>query len=305
MEMYLSFHRTIDNRMLNMASIMWRPCYSRMMSSKPPSKHHLARQFDSRTKHGLDFHNTLRFHKEPEMASIYQMDPEANEMGLQAPDKIAAAFQSEYRRARAGMNRAAARRLMERGVQEPNLLTAAQKAEMRRLAADDPEHWRPPRLATAFGVSIGAVQRLLKSCWQPTSPKEIERHDRKVAARRQALGLPAPPVQPPLAPSTAPETPRRPPGPMTALLHMFSQPPAVPADARDEKTPAVSAIYSRDDVLQFPVSGAGSDPGSEMRRLDVPVNVARKHMTFNELKEAEKNMERKKKLKIRNKLPKV
>ena len=47
---------------------------------------------------------------------------------------------------------------MERGPQEPNLLTAAQKAELRRLAAEDPDRWRPPRLANAFGLSVNAVQ---------------------------------------------------------------------------------------------------------------------------------------------------
>ena len=59
---------------------------------------------------------------------------------------------------RAGQNRSAARRAMERGPQEPNVLTAAQKSELRRLAAEEPGHWRPQRLAAAVGLSVNAVQ---------------------------------------------------------------------------------------------------------------------------------------------------
>ena len=147
------------------------------------------------------------------------------------------------------------------------------------------------------------VQRLLKSRWQPTSPEEIERHDRKVAARRKALGLPASAVQPPSSPPTTPEEVSRSSGPMTALLHMFSPPPPVPAEAQGEKARPISAIYSRDEVLQFPVSDTRGGPDGEMRRLDVPVKVSRKHMTFDELKAKEKAMERKKKLKTNTRLP--
>ena len=146
------------------------------------------------------------------------------------------------------------------------------------------------------------TQRLLKSRWQPTTPQEIARHDRRVAARRKSLGLPAPP-DPPSLPPALPETVSRPPGPLTALLHMFTPPPPVSAEGRRQQ--AVSAIYSRDEVLQFPVKDAEGDVEREVRRLDVPVEVSRKHVTFDQLKQTEKHMERKKKLKAKATLPEV
>ena len=156
-------------------------------------------------------------------------------------------------------------------------------------------------------MCLSVWQRLLKSRWQPTSPKEIERHDRKVAARRRALGLPAPPVAPSAPPpaATALEAPR-PRGPMTALLHICTPPPpsVVPATA-GAHTPAISAIYSRDDVLQFPVSDARDHPDNGMRILDVPVKISRKHMTFDELKRQEKSMEQRKRLQVKDRLPEV
>ena len=91
---------------------------------------------------------------------------------------------------------------------------------------------------------------------------------------------------------------------MTALLHMFSPPPAVQV-AAEEKTSAISAIYSRDDVLQFPVADARGGPDGEMQRLDVPVKLPRKPMTFDELKRAEQDLERKKNLKVRENIPEV
>lgn len=285
-------------------TVMYRPYFTRGLSSKTGTVKKLLRSTDkSKTRQAPDLNQLLRPHREPEMAKLYQLNPEMEEMDMHAQERMTDAVESEYRRVRAGMNRAAARRSMERGPQQLNLLTAAQKAELRRLAAEDAEHWRPQRLAAAFGVSVDAVQRLLKSRWQPSSPAEIERHDHKVAARRQSLGLPAPSVSssPPLSPS---QTVSRPHGPMTALLHMFSPPPSVPTVTRGDRT-AVSAIYSRDEVLQFPVADARGDQDGEMRLLDVPVKLSRKHMTLDDLKRTEKNMERKKKLKMKPRLPEI
>ena len=148
-----------------------------------------------------------------------------------------------------------------------------------------------------------ATQKLLKSRWQPTTPQEIARHDRRVAARRKSLGLPAPPDPPSLPPAVL-DTVSRPPGPLTALLHMFTPPPPVAAEGR-QKAPAVSAIYSRNEVLQLPVKDAAGGMEDEIRRLDVPVEVSKEHVTFDELKRTEKKMERRKKLEAKARLPEV
>ncbi|XP_037083041.1 uncharacterized protein LOC119103565 [Pollicipes pollicipes] len=259
---------------------------------------------DQRRRGTKDMNGQLPLKSQRHMGEADQFIPDDEEVSFFLPDKMAGAVQREYRRVRAHMNWNEARRAVERGPQEPNLLTAAQKLELRRLAADDPAHWRPQRLAAAFNLSSSAVIKLLKSHWQPTTPEEVEKHDRRVAARRRALGLPVYSADRPAATPATPNPVARRRGPMTALLSQFSRPSVPDVHSADrERQNVVSAVYQRKEVLQFPVSDTVGEDDSEMRRLDAQIDLPKTHMTLDELKRMEKSMERKSKLRITSRRP--
>ncbi|XP_017478879.1 PREDICTED: uncharacterized protein LOC108368541 [Rhagoletis zephyria] len=62
----------------------------------------------------------------------------------------------------------------------PNLLTYAEKEQIRTLHARDPEEWTAERLAESFPATIEIVQKILGAKWQARTIERIRKHDETV-----------------------------------------------------------------------------------------------------------------------------
>eukprot|EP00095_Tigriopus_kingsejongensis_P001697 maker-scaffold1305_size49401-snap-gene-0.17 protein:Tk01697 transcript:maker-scaffold1305_size49401-snap-gene-0.17-mRNA-1 annotation:"Neugrin" len=72
----------------------------------------------------------------------------------------------------------------------PNLLTYLEKTMIRHLHATDPGLWTFERLAEGFPATASIIKRVIKSGrknFQPSSARQIEKHDRQVLANWQRL----------------------------------------------------------------------------------------------------------------------
>lgn len=59
----------------------------------------------------------------------------------------------------------------------PNLLTYAEKEQIRTLHTRDPEEWSVERLAESFPATEEIIRKILKANWKPMSVKRIRSHD--------------------------------------------------------------------------------------------------------------------------------
>lgn len=69
----------------------------------------------------------------------------------------------------------------------PNFLTWAEKEQIRRLHAGDPDEWPLERLAAAFPADGETVAKLVRARWTPRNDERIRRHDEAVRAAWQAF----------------------------------------------------------------------------------------------------------------------
>ncbi|XP_037813871.1 uncharacterized protein LOC119605003 [Lucilia sericata] len=64
--------------------------------------------------------------------------------------------------------------------QLPNLLTYAEKEQIKFLHSSDKEEWTVEKLAESFPASAETICKILKANWSPMSPKRIHSHDTSV-----------------------------------------------------------------------------------------------------------------------------
>nr|XP_014091111.1 uncharacterized protein LOC106618077 [Bactrocera oleae] len=62
----------------------------------------------------------------------------------------------------------------------PNLLTYAEKEQMRTLHSRDPEEWTADRLAESFPATTEVVKKIITAKWQARSEHRIRKHDEVV-----------------------------------------------------------------------------------------------------------------------------
>ncbi|CAD6991784.1 uncharacterized protein LOC101455137 [Ceratitis capitata] len=62
----------------------------------------------------------------------------------------------------------------------PNLLTYAEKEQIRTLHARDPEEWTAERLAESFPATTEIIKKILDAKWQARSTERIRKHDEVV-----------------------------------------------------------------------------------------------------------------------------
>lgn len=63
---------------------------------------------------------------------------------------------------------------------QPNLLTWAEKEQIRHLHKKDPEEWTIERLAQSFPATEEVIGKILKAKWTPKSLEHVQRHDESV-----------------------------------------------------------------------------------------------------------------------------
>ncbi|XP_053960437.1 uncharacterized protein LOC128864708 [Anastrepha ludens] len=69
----------------------------------------------------------------------------------------------------------------------PNLLTYAEKEQIRTLHLSDPDEWTAERLAESFPATIEIVQKIISAKWQARSTKRIHKHDEVVIRNWETL----------------------------------------------------------------------------------------------------------------------
>lgn len=71
--------------------------------------------------------------------------------------------------------------------QEPNMLTWAEKEQIRFLHNEDPNQWTEEKLAESFPATPSVIKKLLKAVWKPNSAERIQKHDQHVASNWSAF----------------------------------------------------------------------------------------------------------------------
>lgn len=64
--------------------------------------------------------------------------------------------------------------------QSPNMLTWAEKEQIRNLYKEHPEEWTAESLSDAFPATKDIIIKVMHAKWAPANLKAVERHDRKV-----------------------------------------------------------------------------------------------------------------------------
>ncbi|CAG2063455.1 unnamed protein product [Timema podura] len=70
---------------------------------------------------------------------------------------------------------------------EPNLLTWAEKEQIRYLHGQDQEEWSIERLATSFPASEHIIKKIINASWKPESSARIAKHDDNVKSNWKLL----------------------------------------------------------------------------------------------------------------------
>ncbi|XP_037946505.1 uncharacterized protein LOC119678634 [Teleopsis dalmanni] len=69
----------------------------------------------------------------------------------------------------------------------PNLLTYAEKEQIRLLHTRDPEEWSVERLTESFPATEDIIKKILSAKWRPRSTKRIREHDEAVIRNWEQL----------------------------------------------------------------------------------------------------------------------
>lgn len=64
--------------------------------------------------------------------------------------------------------------------QSPNMLTWAEKEQIRNLNKENPDEWTAESLSNAFPATKDIIIKVMKSKWAPINMEAVEKHDRKV-----------------------------------------------------------------------------------------------------------------------------
>lgn len=139
----------------------------------------LIRHFAKRANPGLSY----QIHAIEDAVEVIQSDPEGFE-GLESDlfsaHKSHKEHELEQKRQREKVKRYIIKNKYFRDVHLPNLLTYAEKEQIRYLHSYDSEEWTVDKLADSFPASAEIISKIVKSDWTPISSKRLRLHDASV-----------------------------------------------------------------------------------------------------------------------------
>lgn len=139
----------------------------------------LLRRLSKRSNPGLGYQiNALE-----DAAEIIQSDPEgfaALEGDLAEAHKSHKQHELELQRQKEKIRQYIVQNKYFRQEPLPNLLTYAEKEQIKFLHSSDNEEWTVERLAESFPASAETICKILKARWSPMSEKRIRAHDESV-----------------------------------------------------------------------------------------------------------------------------
>ncbi|KAM7363922.1 uncharacterized protein ACRADG_000643 [Cochliomyia hominivorax] len=150
-----------------------------MKRSLSTSSYLMLRRLNKRSNLGLGYQiNAIE-----DVANVIQNDPEGFaglESDLLNVHKSHMQHEFEVKRQREKVRQYIVKRKYFRNDPLTNLLTYAEKEQIRFLHSTDNEEWTVEKLAESFPADTQVISKILKSNWSPMSAKKIQKHDASV-----------------------------------------------------------------------------------------------------------------------------
>lgn len=143
----------------------------------------------ARKQPGIEKRLTIATKDTPDIENMKPEDADIEhlEADLMQAEEITDEYFSEIERIHKKHTFKAIERKHFKPEQEPNMLTWAEKEQIRYLHNEDPNQWTEEKLAESFPASPSVIKKVLKAAWKPNSAERIRKHDEQVARNWSAF----------------------------------------------------------------------------------------------------------------------